>query len=74
MGRTRLIVMPPTPPQPGPGLSADELNERIRAFWIGPGGHPAVGLTDRQRVEYRRLLAALEALRAVGCGDVVEAA
>jgi hypothetical protein len=66
--------MPPTPPPDGRALSAAELNERIRAFWIGPGGHPAVGLTETQRAEYRNLLAALEALRAVGRGDVVEAA
>lgn len=64
--------MPPTPPVPGPARpSADELNERIRALWIGPGGHPALPLTDRQRAEYYRLLAAL---RAVERGDVVEAA
>lgn len=65
------MVMSPTPPPDGAPLSAAELNERIRALWIGPGGHPAVGLTDEQRAEYQRLLAAL---RAVERGDVVEAA
>ncbi|UPZ27588.1 hypothetical protein MUK60_07050 [Streptomyces sp. LRE541] len=61
-------------PTPSPGSarpSADELNERIRALWIGPGGHPTLRLTDVQRDEYHRLLAAL---RDVERGDVVEAA
>ncbi|MFJ4785180.1 hypothetical protein [Streptomyces sp. NPDC088794] len=47
------------------------MNERIRAFWTGPGGHPAVGLTDAQREEYGQLLATL---REVERGDVTEAA
>lgn len=63
--------MPPTLPPDGRALSAAELNERIRAFWIGPGGHPALPLTDVQREEYHRLLAVL---RDVERGDVVEAA
>lgn len=63
--------MPPTPPADGRALSADELNERIRSLWIGGRGHPSVALTDEQRAEYQRLLAAL---RAVERGDVVEAA
>lgn len=64
--------MPPTPDHPGSARSAAELNEQIRALWTGPGGqHPAVRLTDVQRAEYQRLLAAL---RAVERGDVVEAA
>jgi hypothetical protein len=62
--------MPPTPDR-GSARSAAELNEEIRALWTGPGGHPAVRLTDAQRAEYQRLLAAL---RAVERGDVVEAA
>ncbi|WP_078631855.1 hypothetical protein [Streptomyces resistomycificus] len=63
--------MSPSPPPDGCELSAAELNERIRALWIDGRGHPAVGLTDVQRAEYQRLLAAL---RAVERGDVVEAA
>ena len=64
--------MPPTPPDSGaPSRSAAELNEAIRALWIGGRGHPAVGLTAEQRDEYHRLLAAL---RAVERGDVAEAA
>lgn len=64
--------MPPTPPVPGPARpTAAELNEQIRALWMGPGGHPTLRLTDAQREEYRRLLAAL---REVERGDVVEAA
>lgn len=63
--------MPPTPPPDGDALSADELNERIRAFWIDGRGHPAVGLNDEQRAEYQSLLAAL---RAVERGGIVEAA
>lgn len=63
--------MIPTPPPDGVTLSAAELNERIRALWIDGRGHPAVALTDAQRAEYQRLLAAL---RAVERGDVVEAA
>ena len=56
----------------GSARSAAELTEQIRALWTGPGGqHPAVRLTDAQRAEYQRLLAAL---RAVERGDVVEAA
>lgn len=63
--------MSPTPPATGPARSAAELNEAIRALWIGGRGHPAVGLTAEQRDEYHRLLAAL---RDVERGDVVEAA
>ncbi|KOU62018.1 hypothetical protein ADK57_25560 [Streptomyces sp. MMG1533] len=63
--------MSPTLPPDGCELSADDLNERIRAFWIDGRGHPAVALTDVQRAEYQRLLAAL---RAVERGDVAEAA
>jgi hypothetical protein len=64
----------PPPLQDGARSAADlaaELNARIRAFWLGPGGHPAVGLTDEQRAEYQLLLAVL---RQVERGDVVEAA
>ena len=71
---TRIRIMSPTPPPDSCELSAAELNERIRAFWIGPGGHPAVGLSDEQRVEYQRLLDRLDRLRAAERGDVVEAA
>ena len=60
--------MPTTPP---PLRSAAELNERIRALWTGPGGHPTLRLTDEQREEYGRLLAEL---RRVERGDVIEAA
>ena len=48
--------MPSTPPRPGSARSAAELNEAIRAFWTDGRGHPAVGLTDAQREEYRLLL------------------
>ncbi|MFD6552787.1 hypothetical protein [Streptomyces sp. NPDC058398] len=63
--------MPPTPPSDSRAPSAEELNNAIRALWIDGRGHPAVGLTDAQRAEYQRLLAAL---RAVERGDIVEAA
>lgn len=64
--------MPPTPPTSGSVRpSADKLNEQIRALWIDGRGHPTLRLTDAQREEYQRLLAAL---RAVERGDVVEAA
>ncbi|OXS35367.1 hypothetical protein [Streptomyces sp. XY006] len=55
----------------GPVRSAAELNQAIRALWTGPGGHPALRLTDEQREEYGRLLAEL---RQVERGEVVEAA
>lgn len=58
--------MSPTTPD-GPTLSADELNERIRALFT----HRDARLNDEQRAEYQRLLAAL---REVERGDVVEAA
>lgn len=58
--------MPPTAPD-GPTLSADELNERIRALFT----HRDARLNDEERAEYQRLLAALQA---VECGDVTEAA
>ena len=61
----------PTPPPAGDACSAEELNARIRALWIGPGGHPAVGLDDERRAEYHRLLAEL---RQVERGDVTTAA
>lgn len=63
--------MPPTSPVPDPPRSAAELNEAIRAFWMDGRGHPAVGLTDEQRAEYRRLC---EQLREVERGDVTTAA
>lgn len=63
--------MPTPPPPAGPARSAAELNEQIRAFWIGGRGHPAVGLTDVQREEYWQLLAAL---LEVERRDVAEAA
>ncbi|MFI6560423.1 hypothetical protein [Streptomyces sp. NPDC050534] len=66
--------MPPTPSERPPLRSADELNAAIRAFWIDGRGHPTVGLTPDQRAEYQRLLAALEALRAVERGGVTTAA
>jgi hypothetical protein len=47
------------------------LNKAIRALWIDGRGHPAVGLTDAQRAEYQRLLAAL---RAAERGEIAEAA
>ena len=59
--------MIPTSPPDGPTLSADELNERIRALFT----HRDTRLNDEQRAEYQRLLAAL---REVERGDVVEAA
>ena len=73
--------MPPTP-DPAPLRSAAEqvaervaeLNERIRAFWTGGRGHPAVGLTPEQRDEYHLLLAELDQAGKAKPGDVVEAA
>lgn len=58
--------MPPTVPD-GPTLSADELNERIRALFT----HRDARLNDEERAEYQRLLAALQAVER---GDVTEAA
>jgi hypothetical protein len=62
--------MSPTPPDRRPARSAaeldaavGELNAAIRALWIGPGGHPALRLSDEQRAEYHRLLAALDQLK-----------
>jgi hypothetical protein len=66
--------MPTTPPASGPARSAAELNEQIRAFWLGPGGHPAVGLTAEQRAEYHRLCMALLDAERMERGSVVEAA
>lgn len=63
--------MPPTPPTPAAARSAAELNEAIRALWMDGRGHPAVGLTDEQREEYRQLC---EQLREVERGDVTTAA
>jgi hypothetical protein len=51
--------------------SADDLNRAIRALWLGPGGHPAVRLSEERREEYARLCAEL---RAVERGDVTTAA
>lgn len=48
-----------------------ELNERIRALWVGPGGHPTVQLNPERRAEYERLCAELERVRR---GDVTTAA
>jgi len=48
-----------------------ELNKRIRALWIGPGGHPTVQLNAERRAEYERLC---EQLRAVERGDITTAA
>ncbi|MFI5687929.1 hypothetical protein [Streptomyces sp. NPDC051636] len=39
--------------------AAEEINEQIRAFWIGPGAHPTVPLSREQRAEYERLLTEL---------------
>ncbi|GGW98477.1 hypothetical protein [Streptomyces chartreusis] len=67
--------MPPTPPSRGCARTAAELaadlNERIRALWTGPGGHPTVRLTKEQRAEYDRLC---EQLRRVERGDITTAA
>ena len=64
--------MPTSPPTDGDARSAsDELNEQIRALWTGPGGHPTLRLTDEQRAEYHRLLAALNEVER---GDVATAA
>jgi hypothetical protein len=63
--------MPPTPPSRGPLRSAAELNARIRALWTGPGGHPAVPLSDEKREEYQQLCVEL---RDVERGDVTTAA
>lgn len=67
--------MSPTPSDGSPVRSADELvaelNERIRALWIGPGGHPTVRLNPERRAEYERLYVELERVRR---GDVTTAA
>jgi hypothetical protein len=63
--------MPPTPPPQGRVRSAAELNAAIRAFWMGPGGHPTLPLTDVQRAEYQALIAELERVER---GDVTTAA
>ena len=67
--------MPPTPPADGRARSTAEriaeLNAAIRAFWTGPVGHPAVGLTPEQRAEYQRLLAELDRVER---GDITTAA
>ena len=69
--------MPPTPPADGRARSTAEriaeLNAAIRAFWTGPGGHPALPLSDVQRAQYHVLLAELWAVEN-GPTDVVEAA
>jgi hypothetical protein len=46
--------------------SADDVNAEIRALWLGPRVHPAVGLTPEQRAEYHRLLAELDQLKRRG--------
>jgi hypothetical protein len=63
--------MPPDDLSRGSVRSAAALNEEIRALWTGPGAHPAVRLTDAQRAEYQRLLAAL---RQIERGGVTTAA
>lgn len=63
--------MSPDLPPEARTRSAEELNERIRAFWVGPGGHPAVPLTAEQRAEYERLC---DELWQVERGDVTTAA
>lgn len=71
--------MPPTPSDPGPLRSAAELaaelvaelNARIRALWIGPGGHPTLQLSEERRAEYEKLC---EQIRAIERGDITTAA
>lgn len=63
--------MPTSPPSRGPARSVEELNAAIRAFWMGPGGHPTLPLTDVQRAEYQALIAELERVER---GDVTTAA
>lgn len=63
--------MPTSPPPGGPARSAAELNAAIRAFWMGPGGHPTLPLNDVQRAEYQALIAELERVER---GDVAPAA
>lgn len=59
--------MSSTPPPAGDPQAAAELNARIRALFT----HRDVRLTDEQRAEYHKLLAAL---RRVELGDVTTAA
>lgn len=63
--------MPPTPPPEDRARSAEELNAAIRAFWIGPGGHPTLPLNEAQRAEYQALIAELDRAER---GDVTAAA
>lgn len=63
--------MPSSPPPSGAARSVEELNAAIRAFWMGPGGHPTLPLTDVQRAEYQALIAEAEQARR---GDVAPAA
>ncbi len=63
--------MSPTTPDWAPLRSVEELNAAIRALWIGPGGHPTLGLSEERRAEYHRLLAELEQVQR---GDVTTAA
>jgi hypothetical protein len=44
--------MSPDPMSPGSVLSADDLNERIRALWLRAGG----SLSDQERAEYELLV------------------
>lgn len=44
--------MSPDPMSPGSVLSADDLNERIRALWLRAGGC----LSDQERAEYELLV------------------
>ena len=63
--------MSPDLPPAGAARSAEELNARIRAFWVDGRGHPQVPLNAEQRAEYEELLAELEQ---VTRGDVTTAA
>lgn len=67
--------MSPEVPDPATSCSAAEvvaeLNERIRALWIGPGGHPTLQLNTERRAEYERLC---EQLRQVQRGNITTAA
>ncbi|MEU6218530.1 hypothetical protein ABZ845_13575 [Streptomyces sp. NPDC047022] len=53
--------------RPGSALSADDLNERIRALWLRAGG----SLSAQERAEYELLV--VEWAAAIRC-QVIEAA
>lgn len=65
------MIHAPHAPLPPRARTAAELNAAIRAFWIGPGGHPTLRLSEERRAEYHELLAELDRVER---GDVTTAA